>query len=277
MKIKNDPFHWILWHPHQKLWNLALITRIKRLSFYYPLTRLTINFIVGLDTFLLSLRIKFGRNNINKSGYSPNKTINYFDLGTHKEAQELKWVVDEVFSKLPNPYKLFAFEANPGSYNIAINNCSQVAELKFYNLALVNKIPESGQIKLFRGGNGLGDSIYRTEMNSFIEVKAKKLSEIIRNENVELDGSINILRMNIEGCEFDVIENLIENDLIKHFDGFYGMWDDVSKIDIERDRKFRKVLKEANVYPFPFNGRDMIHKRRKILIRKSLENSILGR
>ena len=276
-KIKDEPLYWSFWHPHQKLWNWQLIAIIKRLGCFYPLTRLIIKSIVELDTFLLSIRILLGNKNLNKSGYSPNKSINYFDLGTHKKAEELNWVVEEVLSKLPNPYKIYAFEANPDSYNIAINNCNHINELKLYNLALVNKIPESGQIKLFRGGNGLGDSIYRTEMNSFIEVKAKKLSEIIRNENVELDGSINILRMNIEGCEFDVIENLIENDLIKHFDGFYGMWDDVSKIDIERDRKFRKVLKEANVYPFPFNGRDMMHKRRKILIRKSLENSILGR
>jgi len=276
-KIKDEPLHWSFWHPHQKLWNWQLIATIKRLGFFSPLTRLIIKSIVELDTFLLSIRILLVNKNLNKSGYSPNKSINYFDLGTHKKAEELNWVVEEVLSKLPNPYKIFAFEANPDSYNIAINNCNQIDELKLYNLALVNKIPKSGQIKLFTCNNGLGDSIYRTELDSFMEVEAKRLSDVIKNENVKLDESINIIRMNIEGCEFDVIENLIDNDLIKYFDGFYGMWDDVSKIDIERDRRFRKVLKEANVYPFPFNGRDMKHKRRKSLINKSLRNSIMGR
>ena len=220
--------------------------------------------------------------NLNKSGYSPNKNINYFDLGTHKRAAELNWVVKKVLSQLPNPYRIFGFEANPDSFNVAINNCNQIDNLKLYNLALVNKIPKSGLIKLFTSGGGLADSIYRTAKKSYTEVEAKKLSDVIKNENIKLNESINIIRMNIEGCEFDVIEDLIHNDLIKYFDGFYGMWDDISKlvsagkIDIKRYAEFQKVLQEANVHPFPFNGRDMQHKERKTLINKSLRNSILG-
>ena len=80
--------------------------------------------------------------------------------------------------------------------------------------------------------------------------------------------------MNIEGSEYDVIENLIESDLIKYFDGFYGMWDDVFKLDKEKYRKFQQILKEIGVYPFPFNGRDM--DKRTSLINESLMNSILG-
>jgi len=212
--------------------------------------------------------------NINKSGYSPNKNINYFDLGTHKFARELNWVFDEVLSKLPNPCRLFAFEANPETFNIAKNNCSHIDNLKFHNLALVSKVPESGLIKLFTSGDGLGDSIYRKK-ESCVEVEAKKLSDVIRDEAIRLDECINIIRMNIEGSEYDVIEDLINADLIKYFDGFYGMWDDVSKLDQKKYIKFNKILKEVGVYPFPFNGRDM--RKRKSLISESLMNSILGR
>lgn len=211
--------------------------------------------------------------NINKSRYSPNKNINYFDLGTHKFARELNWVFDEVLSKLPNPCRLFAFEANPKTFNIAKNNCSQIDNLKFHNLALVSKVPESGLVRLYTSGEGVGDSIYRKE-ESYVEVEAKKLSDVIRDEAIRLDECINIIRMNIEGSEFDVIEDLIESDLIKYFDGFYGMWDDVFKLDKEKFKKFNKILKEVGVYPFPFNGRDMGAK--KSLISESLMNSILG-
>jgi|TARA_B110000495_G_C22835090_1_gene487118 FkbM family methyltransferase len=214
--------------------------------------------------------------NLNKSGYSPDKNINYFDLGTHEKAVELNWVADHVLAQLPNPYKIFAFEANPNSYNLAIDNCNQIDNLKFHNIALVSKIPESGSVKLYVSGCGLGDSIYR-ERNNYIEVEAKKLSDVIRDEDVRLNESINIIRMNIEGCEYDVIEDLIEADLIKYFDGFYGMWDDVFKLDKEKYGKFQKILKEINVYPFPFNGRDMQRENRKALINKSLMNSILFR
>lgn len=275
--MKKEPIHWILWHPHQRLWNWTLINSIKRFVFYKPFARFIIRHLVGLDTFLLRIKLRLAPRNVNKSGYSQNKTINYFDLGTHINADELNWVFDEVLSKLPNPYKIFAFEANPVSYDIAANNMSHIDGLKFFNLALVNKIPESGQIKLFTDETGYSDSIYRQEMNSFVEVEAKKLSDVIKNENVSLGECINIIRMNIEGCEFDVIEDLIENDLIKYFDGFYGMWDDVSKIDINKDKRFRKILKEANVFPFPFNGRDMKKDKRKKLIKQSLEYSIFGK
>jgi FkbM family methyltransferase len=184
-------------------------------------------------------------------------------------------VADHVLAQLPNPYKIFAFEANPNSYNLVIDNCNQIDNLKFHNIALVSKIPESGSVKLYVHGNGAGDSIYR-EQNNYIEVEAKKLSDVIRDEDVRLHESINIIRMNIEGSEYDVIEDLIESDLIKYFDGFYGMWDDVFKLDKEKYGKFQKILKEINVYPFPFNGRDMQREKRKALINESLMNSILG-
>lgn len=83
--------------------------------------------------------------------------------------------------------------------------------------------------------------------------------------------------MNIEGCELDVIEDLKQNNLLKFFDGFYGMWDDVSKIDYEKDKRLRKLMKEAHISPYPFNGRDMQYNSRLRLIKKSLKLSILGK
>ena len=212
--------------------------------------------------------------NINKSKYSHNKNINYFDLGTYIGAAELKWVANRVLSKLRNPYRIFAFEANPKSFNLAKNKISQINNLEFYNVALVNEIPESRFVKLY-SNDCPGDSIYRKQA-SYVEVEAKKLSDVIREQDARLEESINIIRMNIEGSEYDVIEDLINADLIKYFDGFYGMWDDVFKLDKQKYKKFQRTLKEIDVYPFPFNGRDMGHENRKKLIYKSLMNSILG-
>ena len=213
--------------------------------------------------------------NINKSRYHPDQNINYFDLGTHEKAQELKWVSNKILSKLPNPYKIFAFEANPKTFNLAKNNISKIDNLEFKNLALVNKAPKSGLVKLYMSDDGLGDSIHWAS-DLHIDVEAKKLSDVIKNEGIRLVESINIIRMNIEGSEYDVIEDLIETDLIKYFDGFYGMWDDVFKQDKGKYIKFQKILKEIDVYPFPFNGRDMRFPNRKRLIKRSLKNSIFG-
>jgi FkbM family methyltransferase len=209
-------------------------------------------------------------------GYSPTKNINYFDLGTHHHANELIWIDEEILSKVPNPKRIFAFEANAKSYKIALGNTQSIKALIFFNIALVNKIPESGKVRLYTSEIGIDDSIYRVSKNSFVDVPAKRLSDVIKNNDINLSESINVLRMNIEGCEFDVIQDLFENDLVKYFDGFYGMWDDVSKIDSKMDEKFRALLKEAKVHPFPFNGRDMKYDFRKNLIKKRLNNSIMG-
>jgi len=276
MKINKTPIQWIPWHPHQKLWNWTLLLIINKVVFIKPLSKKIIDSIIKIDTNLLKKKLENNPENVNKSGYTPEKPINYFDLGTHEEANELNWVAREILPEFPNPKNLFAFEANPESFDIAKQNTDDLSNLTFLNLALVKDIPENGMVRLFKLGDGLGDSIYRTDKSTYVDVPAKKLSDIIKENNIDLENSINVIRMNIEGCEYDVIEDLLENDLIKYFDGFYGMWDDVGKIDPDRDLEFRKLLKKVNVHPYPFNGRDMAIEARKQLIKKSLYLSIKG-
>lgn len=275
-KIKNSPPHWVLWHPHQRIWNSSLFFVLKSLVSNKRLVEKIKERVITLDTFILGLSLKLMPRNVNRRGYSSQKQINYFDFGTYLQAEELNWANQEVLSKLPNPKNIYAFEANPQSYRVAVNNVKSIAQLSFFNLALVNKVPESGLVRLYTSKKGLGDSIYRAEKGSFVEVPAVRLSDFIREHNIPIHNSINIIRMNIEGCEFDVMKDLAENDLVKYFDGFYGMWDDVGKIDYEKDKEFRKLLKRLNVHPFPFNGRDMKYDSRKNLIVKSLKKSILG-
>ncbi len=64
-----------------------------------------------------------------------------------------------------------------------------------------------------------------------IEVPALRLSRFIsQNEAISPDAIVT-LRMNIEGAETFVIEDLRDAGLIGRIDGFYGMWDDLYKID----------------------------------------------
>lgn len=276
-KFKNRPLKWILWHPHQKLWNWTLVRIINEIILYKPLANYIIRFIIITDTFLLKIKLKLNNKNINRRGYSPHKQINYFDLGTHKFAKEVLWVAENIFPELPNPKNIFAFEANPESYEIAQSKLKSIKNLKLFNFALVKDVPASGHIRLYKEGNGLGDSIYRIQSKSFIDVPAKQLSRVIKEENIRLSEGINIIRMNIEGSEFEVIEDLKKNNLLEFIDGFYGMWDDLSKINYEQDKRFRKLLKLMKVSPFPFNGRDLRFSYRKNLIKKSILYSILGK
>ena len=81
--------------------------------------------------------------------------------------------------------------------------------------------------------------------------------------------------MNIEGAEYDVIKDLVHSGLSERMDGFFGMWDDLSKIDIERDDDFRAFLLRNRIQTFPFNGRDLEHAFRKKCILYHVHTCIL--
>ena len=273
LKIKGQPITWLIYHPHQGYWNSNICKIIRKVTFVPAISKKIINRLIKFDTAMLKKRLEKKTNNINSSGYTTEKTINYFDIGTHEDANELRWTYDEVLSKLPNPYKILTFEANPTSYQKAADHIKYIPNLKIINAALLYNIPESGTIRLFTARKGLGDSIYR-KTASYVDVPARRLSDIIKEEKIDLEKGINILRMNIEGAEYDVIQDLIDNDLVKYFDGFYGMWDDLSKINYEKDVEFIKMLNKNGIHPYPFNGRDIKIKPRMDLIKMSLEQSI---
>ena len=65
--------------------------------------------------------------------------------------------------------------------------------------------------------------------------------------------SFNILRVNIEGAEVHLFEDLIQNDLAKHFDMFCGTGHDVEKISEHSAREHYKILEDNNVKMYRFS------------------------
>jgi hypothetical protein len=67
-------------------------------------------------------------------------------------------------------------------------------------------------------------------------------------ENVpDFEDSFNILRVNIEGAEVHLFEDLIKNDLVKHFDMFCGTGNDVEKISEHSADKYYKMLDDSGI------------------------------
>jgi len=66
-----------------------------------------------------------------------------------------------------------------------------------------------------------------------------------------------ILRMNIEGAEQFVIQDLIDAGLHRSIDGYYGMWDDLSKVDPSAAKTFRRLLRDNGISTITFNDRDL--------------------
>jgi FkbM family methyltransferase len=281
MEKTSKPFP-LLWHPHQKLWNWALVRRLRRIAPTPLIHKLMCFTVVILDTQLLFLRAMATRLTalglpalVRRVQVPDDVSVLYLDVGTHREAFELELVVNVVLPRVCSSFEAYGFEANHESFEHASRKFAMRQDVTMINKALVSTVPSDGKIKLFKdSASGLGDSIYR-EGSEYEEVECKRLSEFLVESDLLQSNRIVLLRMNIEGAEYDVLRDLVESGLHKCVDGYFGMWDDVSKIDIERDKEFRAFLMSNGIDSFTFNGRDMSHAFRRVCIVYQLHTRIM--
>lgn len=259
-----EPLLWIFWHPHQKLWNWKLLYYIRRVIPITIINKAICLVVIYLDTFILFMRaiatrvFSIGLSKIFYKVYVPDDiSIIYIDLGTHKDGEELSFMVNEILPQVCNSYEAYGFEASQESFKQVATKFANKAHVHLINKALVNNIPIGGKIKLYKDMKiGIGDSIYR-QTAKYEEVEALRLSDFLLENHLLEDNKIVLMRMNIEGAEYDVIQDLIGNNLFNYIDGYFGMWDDIIKIDIKMDAEFRVLLSKYQIHNFTFNGRDM--------------------
>jgi FkbM family methyltransferase len=183
-------------------------------------------------------------------------SVLYFDMGTHREGAELALMVDTILPKICNHFEAYGFEANRGAYEQVKNKFTKQEHVSLFHKALCYTLPTDGKIKLYHSADGVGDSLYRHGA-SYEEVETIRFSDWLHKNHIILKDKICLLRMNIEGAEYDVIQDLVASGFDKYIDGYYGMWDDLSKINRQRDRDFRAFMSKNHIYPFTFNGRDV--------------------
>ena len=218
--------------------------------------------LLGLSTIFSKTRVPYGI------------SILYFDFGTHKEAEELTWMVNKVLPRLTRNFHVYGFEASKESFEHVSKKLAHLKNVRLLHKALCYLIPAEGRIKLYKDmRRGLGDSLYRRS-DSYEEVEAVRFSDWLRENHIGLENNICLLRMNIEGAEYDVIKDLVASNLARHIDGYYGMWDDLSKIDKARDGAFRACLAANNIRPFTFNGRDLEWRLRLRCIEYDINTSV---
>lgn len=238
-----------------------------------------IKLIIIVDTIFLSILsnkiIKNRPKNIVSLKEVGNLRINYFDIGTHQKAEEIHLILKNIFKKHSLNYHIYAFEAHPELCQHAANLFVGNDRVNFYNLALCNRKHDGEYMRLFlKSNNGLGNSIFEDSTPNFINVPCRKISEVIKENKIPLKNSINLIRMNVEGAEWEILKDLTEQKLHTYFNGFYGMWDDVVKKSLN-GKDFNRMLKLNGISNLTFNGRDMKHSKRKSIIIKNIESAIL--
>lgn len=267
-----------VWHPYKGVWNKAVINLVTRPT--RAVTRLLVASVVAVDTAVLLARAMSRRAAIAswsslfaRTRIPAGTPVLYLDVGTHRAGAELRWMAEAVLPACTATFQAYGFEPSRRSFAAATAALAQVPRVTMVRAALVHRVPDGGTVRLHTSSRSLRDSIHRAG-DAHEEVAAHRLSDWLAANGYDLDHTICLLRMNIEGAEFDVLRDLVEHDLADKVDGYYGMWDDLLKFDPEKDRRFRRFLARHGIRSLTFNGRDMDWGMRKRLIRYDVHTSL---
>jgi hypothetical protein len=198
----------------------------------------------------------------------------YVDCGVHKRGEQLV-AMHEWFGHRRD-LRLLGFEASATHCRDAAAHLAALPHLDLRQLALIGPDAPPGPVKLYTGSrDGKADSLYADGRAQFDVVPAERLSDVLRRDyGDDLERAPVLLRMNIEGSEYDVVDDLVRSGLQRDIDGWFGMWDDVAKLDPEKDREFRRRLREARIATVTFNDRDLGHPLRRRAIRLALDAAV---
>lgn len=172
--------------------------------------------------------------------YPLNEKSIFFDIGAH---------IGNFSSKMYEKFEcnIYAFEPLEENFKILKQNLNNHKKIKCYQIALLNFDGYSNISSL-----GASASLFdRNEGSTNEEVIVKSFGTFIREENINF---IDFVKMNIEGSEYDLLNDIIDSgniSKIQHLQiQFHNFVD-----DSEAKRKvIRNKLKKTHkiIYNFPF-------------------------
>jgi len=175
------------------------------------------------------------------------KKLNYIDLGVH-EGEEIDIVLQD-YSDYQDDFDLtiYGVEANPNLFHFLVGKYKHFDNVKLFNNAITM---ESGLSRLYLGEGTLASSIYPTKnnvTNQSVSVIAYSFFDFVKNNILDFEDSFNVLKLNIEGAELAVYENLIEKNMVGDIDIFCGHHshdiEKISELESKRERYY-SLIKE---------------------------------
>lgn len=203
--------------------------------------------------------------------------VNYFDLGLFN-GLEIKMMIDILAELGITDYRAYGFEAHPTYSKECEARYRGNNRVKIDNVAIGSK---RGASKLYLSSNSEGHSIYATKNNIIAgrEVATNTIifSEWLENNVPDFRDSFNILKVNIEGAEWDLLKDFDSKDLFKYFGVFCGSWGDVTKIkELESIiPEYNEILERNNIQTYRFTYyRPQFNSDMKGIVREALDKYI---
>ena len=159
-----------------------------------------------------------------------------FDLGGYKE----QWSSD-VFSKyLCN---IHIFEPHPDYYKYIVNRFRLNNKIQCFDYGLAEK---TMILPLSNSANG--SSTYKKDAVMF-DAKLVKASDYFKEHSIH---QIDLVKINIEGGEYDLLEHLISSDLIKNIDNIQVQFHDFVPDAKNRMKNIQNKLSSTHTLTYQY-------------------------
>ena len=154
----------------------------------------------------LNEHLKYSINEWNNSEYykkvqlylKENKIKNFIDVGSCSGG-----VSDVFFNNLPSLEKGILIEAIPENYEYIKNRIGPSEKILFINKALFYN---HSHITLGSVRTNVGGWSYQSKSNT-IKLETTTLENVIDENKIFLNGGVNFIKIDIEGAEYNIIEN----------------------------------------------------------------------
>jgi len=137
--------------------------------------------------------------------------------------------------------EIFIFEPIKKYYDELIEKYKNFKKIKIFNFGLSNINSSS---RIYHSGDS--SSIFKITEN-YEDILLKNFSDFLIENQI---NQIDLLKLNIEGSEFEVIENIIENKLLSKIINLQVQFHSFVTNSTERRNKIREFLKKTHVETF---------------------------
>jgi FkbM family methyltransferase len=96
----------------------------------------------------------------------------------------------------------------------------------------------------------VGMSIFESKIDAsedYEEVETIKFSEWLTENVPTYQEDFNILKVNIEGAEYHLFKDMVDNDILKYFPTIIGAGHDVEKVSELDSNEYWKLIKDNNI------------------------------
>jgi FkbM family methyltransferase len=168
--------------------------------------------------------------------YSLNDESLVFDLGGY----EGEWSAD-IFCKYGS--NIYVFEPNKDFYNNIVQKFCKNDKIKLFNFGLA--------------GNDRMEKLYLNENSSslfshgenFTEIQLKSVVEFMETEKIE---NIDLIKINIEGGEFEFFEKILSSNLALKFDNIQVQFHDFVPDSDSRMKQIQNELSKTHFLTYQF-------------------------